>query len=457
MPRKAKQLTDLQVRRLKHGVIKGKAKNKNAAKNPKGSPCTALHAVGGVGGLYLQVTPTGARSWILKYRTKDGKNREMGLGPYSEVPLSDAREEARAIKAQVRNHKDPLLERQKQVEIERQKDEKRIAFRELFQTYLKKKQDAITPKGAKQIENTFKRYVLPDLGARIVEDIKRQHILKILTQPQKDRGGESLWKCKNTTADQLRTWLDQAFRLAKFQGVYSGDNPAAWKGNLAEALPKPSEVHNKVHFPALPFERTADFVTKLKKREGTAARALELAILCATRSQDVRGARWDELDLKRGRWNIPAERMKTGEPHNVPLSDAALTLLKNAPRLDEDLIFPGPRSGKGLSDMALLNVVIRMHEAEVKAKREGWIDPTDGRRITPHGFRSTFKDWCTEETDTPDFLSEMALAHKVGNEVRQAYQRSDLFAKRLKLMRQWADFLGYEEQGGKIIQIEGWA
>jgi len=454
MPRKAKQLTDLQVRRLKHGVVKGKAKNKDAAKHPKGTPCTVLHAVGGVAGLYLQVTPSGARSWILKFRTKAGKNREMGLGPYPEVPLSDARDAARAFKGQAREGKDPVLLRQKQVEAERQEQEKRVTFRELFQSYLKKKQDAITPKGAKQIENTFKRYVLPLIGDRIVCDIKRQDILRVLTQPQKDCGGESLWKCKNTTADQLRSWLDQAFRLAKFQGVYSGDNPAEWKGNLAEALPKPSEVHNKEHFPALPFERTADFVTKLKKREGTAARALELAILCAARSQDVRGARWNELDIKRGRWNISAERMKTGEPHSVPLSDAALTLLKNAPRLDDDLIFPGPRSGKELSDMALLNVVIRMHEAEVKARREGWIDPTDGRRITPHGFRSTFKDWCTEETDTPDFLSEMALAHKVGNEVRQAYQRSDLFAKRLKLMRQWARFIGYPEEGAKVVPME---
>ena len=157
MPRKAKQLTDLQVRRLKHGVVKGKAKNTNAAKHPKGTPCTALHAVGGVAGLYLQVTPSGARSWILKFRTKAKKNREMGLGPYPEVPLSDARDTARAFKGQVRNGLDPVRMRQEQAEAERQEDEKRIIFRELFRSFLKKKQDSVTPRSAKQIENTFKR------------------------------------------------------------------------------------------------------------------------------------------------------------------------------------------------------------------------------------------------------------------------------------------------------------
>ena len=451
MPKKAKPLTDLQVRRLKHGFVKGTPRNQELVKNPKGTPCTALHAVGGVGGLYLQVTPTGARSWILKFRTKADKNREMGLGPYPEVPLKEARDTARYFKGQVREGLDPVLIRRETAEIERREQQKRISFREVFNTFLIKKQAEIEPRGAKQLENTFKRYVLPLIGDRIVGDIKRQDILHILTQPQRDKEGAPLWECKNTTADQLRGWLDQVFNHAKFQGVYSGNNPAEWRGNLAEALPKPSKVHSKEHFPALPFERAPNFIVELRKREGPAARALELAILCAARSQDVRGARWDEVDFSKGCWNIPAERMKTGEPHSVPLSDAAVTLLKGTPRLHNDLIFPGPRKGGELSDMALLNVVRRMHDAELRNGRNGWVDPTYERRIVPHGFRSTFKDWCTEETDTPDFLSEMALAHKVGNEVRQAYQRSDLFTKRLRLMRAWAKHLGYQESGAQII------
>lgn len=454
MPKKAKQLTDLQVRRLKHGFVKGKAKNRELVKNPEGTPCTALHAVGGVGGLYLQVTPTGARSWILKFRTKARRNREMGLGPYPEVRLKEARDAARLFKEQIREGLDPVLIRRETAEIARREDQKQIAFREVFKTFLAKKQSEIEPRGANQLENTFKRYVLPLIGDRIVGEIKRQDILNVLIQPQSDRDGASLWECKNTTADQIRGWLDQVFNHAKFQGVYSGNSPAEWRGNLAEALPKPSKVHTKKHFPALPFQRAPEFMTELRKREGTAARALELAVLCASRSQDVRGARWDEVDLKKSCWNIPAERMKAGEPHSVPLSSAALSLIKNAPHLHNELIFPGPRKGRELSDMALLNVVRRMHDAELRNGKEGWIDPSSGRRIVPHGFRSTFKDWCTEETDTPDFLSEMALAHKVGNEVRQAYQRSDLFAKRLKLMRLWAKFLGYRETGAKVVPLE---
>ena len=197
MPRKAKQLTDKQVRRLKHGVVKGKAKNKGRAKNPKGTPCTALHAVGGIGGLYLQVTPTGARSWILKYRTKAGKNREMGLGSYpEETSLSEARDLARMFKKQVSDWKDPVLLRREQVEAERQKLERSITFRELFKSYLKKKKKEIAPKGAKQLENTFKRYVLPLIGSRTAADVAAQDIYKVLTQPQEGRDNEPLWECK---------------------------------------------------------------------------------------------------------------------------------------------------------------------------------------------------------------------------------------------------------------------
>lgn len=453
MPRKAKQLTDFQVRRLKHGVIKGKAKNKNAARNPKGTPCTALHAVGGVAGLYLQVTPSGARSWILKFRTKAGKNREMGLGPYPEVPLSEARYTARIFKGQVREGRDPVLLRHEQAEAERQQQERRITFREVFKSFLAKKRGEIAAKGVAQLENTFKRHVLPLIGDRIAADIIAQDIYKVLTQPQEDRDNEPLWECKNTTADGMRGWLDQLFEHARFLGVFDGDNPAAWKGNLKEALAKPSKVHKARHHPSLPFKQAPEFITALRQREALTARALELIILTAVRFNEVQGARWDEFDLDKGMWTIPAERMKADRDHTVPLSDAALATLKHAPKLHQDFVFPSPR-GKQLSDAGIGQLIKRMHEAKLKKDDMGWVDPTDGRRVVTHGFRSTFKDWATETTDVPDFISEMVLAHKVGNEVRQAYQRSDLAAKRLKLMRQWAAYLGYEERGAKVVKLE---
>jgi integrase len=396
------------------------------------------YSVGGVGGLLLCVKKSGAKSWILRYSTgqhrisANGKRypvlRDMGLGSYQEVRLADAREEAREMKALLRKGRDPIEERRQARAALKAKLEKQRTFREVWEQFFKVKSGELIPKNAKHWRRSIERYALPVIGNMVVDDIETRHIEAIL---------QSIWEDKNVTAMALRGRLESVLSFATVKGYRSGDNPARWKDNLKELLPKPSKVHKVKHHRALPIDETAEFMKALSKRTGNAAHALELAVLTAARSGEVRDALWSEFDLERRLWTIPAERMKMDRPHTVPLSDAAAALLKVQPH-DNDLVFPSPRGGQ-LSDMALLAVL----------KRMDYYDKT-----TVHGFRAVFKSWAQERTDTPHFISEMALAHSVGDGIQQAYQRSDLVAKRLKLMREWSRFLGYIEKGAKVVQME---
>jgi len=397
------------------------------------------YSVGGVGGLLLCVKESGAKSWILRYSTglkrisKNGKPypvlRDMGLGPFPDVGLGDAREEARKMKAMLREGLDPIEERRKLKATLIAELEKRRTFAEVCEQFFKVKAGELIPKNAQHWRRSIERYALPVIGSKIVADIETRHIEAIL-QP--------IWAEKNVTATALRGRLESVLSFATVKGYRSGDNPARWKDNLKELLPKPSKVHKVKHHRALSIDDTPEFMKALRKRtQGNAARALELAVLTAARSGEVRGALWSEIDLKRKRWTIPAERMKMDRPHIVPLSDAAVLLLEAQPR-GNDLVFPSPMGGQ-LSDMALLAVLKRMDYYS---------------KTTVHGFRAVFKSWGQERTDTPHFVSEMALAHSVGDGIQQAYQRSDLAAKRLKLMREWSRFLGYAEKGAKVVQME---
>lgn len=397
------------------------------------------HSVGGVGGLLLCVKKSGAKSWILRYSTggkrisKNGKPypilRDMGLGAYPDVGLGDAREEARKYKAMLREEGlDPIEERRKVRAASKAELEKRRTFKEVWEEFFKVKSGELIAKNAKHWRRSMERYAMPNIGNLVVADIETRHIEAIL---------HPIWKEKNVTATALRGRLESVLSFATVKGYRSGDNPARWKDNLKELLPKPSKVHKVKHHRALPIDDAQEFIKALRKRTGNAAHALELAVLTAARSGEVRGALWSEFDLKRKLWTIPAERMKMERPHTVPLSDAALALLKAQPH-DKDLVFPAPAGGQ-LSDMALLAVL----------KRMDYYDKT-----TVHGFRAVFKSWAQERTDTPHFISEMALAHSVGDGIQQAYQRSDLAAKRLKLMREWSRFLGYIEKGAKVVQME---
>jgi len=424
------------------------------------------YPVGGVPGLILEVRETGSAYWHCRTHIA-GKRRRIGIGGYPEYGLGAARDEARELRRRVRDGYDPVAERRERKAALREEQHQQITFREHWRLFMVVKRKDLTQKTAREWDAMVKTYALPRIGAMLVKDIEMHDIKRTLVQPIK---GGAFWEVKNPTAKKLRKILFQAFNNAKSEKRRSGDNPAAWRGNLdgPGVLAKPSAVHKTRHQASLPIDRTPDFVINLKKRGGNAARALEFLILTGARTKEVigngrkdgdgekdNGATWKEIDFEKAQWRIPAERMKMQNGHDVPLSDAAISLLKSMPR-EGDLIFPAPHGGK-MSGNAMLALVNRMHADELKAGREGWTDPTDGRRITPHGFRTTFKDWCTEETDVPDFISELALAHKVGNEVRQAYQRSDLLAKRRKLMRDWARRLGYEERGAKVVRLEAQA
>lgn len=262
-----------------------------------------------------------------------------------------------------------------------------------------------------------------------MSDLTMAHVLQVLEQPVEYVselgvvGTGKFWEIKTETATRVRGRLEKILDWAKGRGLRTGDNPAAWRGNLDAQLAKPSRVKKVEHFPAVPIAELPEFMLQLRSQMGVAARALELAILCASRSGEVRFAVWAELDLDNGLWVIPPERMKAGREHRVPLSRQAVDLLKSMPVFhDQPLVFPGTKGGP-LSDMSITAVMRRLKRQEV-----------------PHGFRSTFRDWVAETTTYPRDMAEMALAHTISNAVEASYRRGDMLEKRRQMMQDWADF-----------------
>lgn len=409
MAKIVKEMTDVQVRKLKPDAAR-----------------TVFRAVGGVQGLHLRIRPSGAKTWILRAVVGD-KRRDFGLGSYPTVTLKQARERARDYRELIFEGIDPAEERRKRIDALRAEQETRITFAEAWPQFWQDKGAELAAKTRAHWENSINRYALPQLGDMIVADIELRHIEQVL---------RPIWETKTATAKKLRGRLEAVFSWSTVKGYREGDNPARWADNLKEVLPEPSKVTKAGSFRALSIDEAPEFLAALRQREGNAARALEFAILTAARSGEVRGARWDEIDLQAGTWAIPADRMKMDRDHVVPLPDAALAMLESLPR-ESELVFTAPRGGQ-LSDMSLLAVIKRMGYRE---------------RTTAHGFRAVFKSWSVERTDSPDFVSEMALAHSVGDAIQKAYQRSDLLAKRRKLMREWSEFLGYEEAGAKVVNM----
>lgn len=418
MPKKSKELMPLQVKRLTQD---------------------GLHAVGGVSGLYLQVRG-GSRSWILR-TTVGARRREIGLGGYPDVELSTARVLAREARDKIKVGIDPIAERRRL----------RAAlcvpaamtFDQATRHYIATKEaEWRNPKHGDQWRNTLATYASPIMGKLAVDDIQIQHVHAVL---------EPIWKDKTETAVRLRGRIECILDWAITTGVRSGDNPARWKGRLANMLPKPNKVANKSNQPALPIDAMPAFVTALRMRTG-ASRALEFLILTAARSSEVRGARWSEFDFDAKTWTVPGERMKSGRDHVVPLSERALAIVKSQPVIaGVELVFPSPRGGL-LSDMTLAKVVKLMHQASVDAGGAGYNDPKLQRIAVPHGFRSTFKDWAAERTDYPNMVSEAALAHIVGDKTEAAYRRGHLLEKRAALMADWANFVGMKP-GANVTPI----
>ena len=393
MPRKAKELSPLEVRRLL-------------------SP--GRWSVGGVDGLALQVTASGARSWVLRLAVS-GKQREMGLGSFPTVTLATAREKARALREQVAAGSDPIVSRHAIASATAAERLAQKTFAEVAAQYIA--QHGASWKNQKhsaQWTVTLQTYAQPVIGSLLVRDITAAHVIRVL---------EPIWANKTETATRVRSRIELVLDFAAARGLREGLNPARWRGNLDAAFPNASKVQ---HHAAVPVNAVADFMTQLQAQAGMGARALEFAVLTASRSGEVRGATWAEIDFDKARWTVGAQRMKSGREHRVPLNALALNLLKTLQAsIDHpptDFIFPGTRGP--LSDMSLTAVLRRM---KVDA--------------TAHGFRSTFRDWAAEFTAHPNEVAEMALAHAVGDKVEAAYRRRDLFDKRVALMVDWARFL----------------
>lgn len=387
---------------------------------------TGAYAVGGVPGLQLQIIGA-AKSWVLRTMV-GGKRRRMGLGSYPAVSLARAREKAREAMDIIEKGADPILERQRARSALRAQQARGISFDAACREYIDARGDEWrNAKHRQQWENTLATYASPVMGKLLVQDIEKEHVLLIL---------RPIWKTKTETASRLRGRIEAVLDWATANGHRDGLNPARWRGHLSELLPKPDKIAKVEHHPALPIHEVGAFMAELRQRDGVATRALEFAILTAARSGEVRGATWDEFDVEAGIWQIPAERMKAGKAHRVPLSAQALAILTALPRTEGSaLVFAAPRGGQ-LSDMSLTAVTRRMGVAAV-----------------PHGFRSTFRDWAAERTAFPAEMAELALAHTIGNKVEAAYRRGDMFERRRRMMGDWAAFLDQVETKGQVIGI----
>jgi integrase len=367
-------------------------------------------------GLYLQVGPTGTKSWLFRYM-RHGKARAMGLGSVRTVGLSKARTLAAGCRQELLDGKDPIAVRQSERNERKISEARTTTFKECAESYVETHRTAWkSDKHKQQWENTLRDYVFPTLGRLPVAVIDTDLVLKCLTP---------IWTKKTETATRVRGRIESILDWATASKLRQGENPARWRGHLENLLPAPTKLAPVNHHPALPYAELPAFITALRACSGVAARAFEFTILTASRTNEVLGARWDEFDLKQAIWTIPAERMKMGHEHRAPLSRSAQAILGEMLKMKQsDFVFPGNIDGKPLSNMALLMTLRRMKRPD----------------LTAHGFRSTFRDWAAEKTSFAREVAEMALAHAIEDKVEAAYRRGDLFDKRRKLMEAWAKF-----------------
>jgi integrase len=383
------------------------------------------------GGLFLQVTK-GGRSWVYRYMIA-GQSREMGLGSAASISLAEARRRRDDAKRQRDLGIDPIEQRRNE-RVKALLDAARaMTFREAASAYIDAQKAAWrNAKHRDQWTSTLESYAFPVFGRVSVQSVDTALVLKAL---------EPIWAVKPETASRVRGRIEVILDWAKVRGFREGENPARWRGHLSMILPARSKVRKVVHHASLPYQEIVAFMADLRARESIAARALEFAILTAARTGEVLGAGWSEIDFDARTWVVPEDRMKAGRQHRVSLSDAAIKLLNHVRqhRRDDDLLFPGLKRGKPLSNMALLAVLRRM-------KRDD---------LTTHGFRATFKTWAAERTNFAREVVEAALAHVNGDKVEAAYQRGDLFDKRQKLMSAWAEFCTEAPATAQIFPI--WA
>ncbi|MBW6494573.1 MAG: integrase arm-type DNA-binding domain-containing protein [Burkholderiaceae bacterium] len=384
-------------------------------------------------GLYLQVSESGAKSWIYRFQL-NGKRREMGMGSLADVSAKDARRRAAEARALVHNKIDPLEHRKQQAQAAAQRAAQiaagAITFKKVSLEYIEANRAGWkNVKHISQWENSLATYAYPVMGDTPVGEIDTAMVLEVVNP---------IWLTKTETAKRVRSRIELVLSYAKVKGYRVGENPAIWRGHLENVLPKPGKIAPHKHHPALPYGQMREFMGKLRQHEGVSVLCLEFVILTACRSGEALKAKWSEIDEEKGVWIIPAERMKARREHRVPLSDAALAVLGAARKICQgEYIFPGVRTGKPMSDMSLSMLVRRIQSG-----------------ITVHGFRSSFRDWAAEATHYPGEMAEMALAHVVGNKVEAAYRRGDMFEKRRQLMADWAAWCE-PKKSGNVVPIKG--
>jgi integrase len=412
MPKKAREMSAVEVKRLSHGINK-----------KTGGYYNALHAVGGVSGLLLQVTPVNGRSWILRTNISS-KRRSIGIGGYPDVSLASARELARKYKQQISEGIDPIEARLKAKRLIKKERLSNIDFASAMYTFMQMKAKELrSPRGYNDKVKPIEKYALPVIGSLPVREIELVHIKAIL---------DPIWLVKTETASRLRSNIEAVLSWCAVNGYRTDNNPAKWKGYLDKVYQSPEKIKVVSHHKALSIKEMPHFMNKLRKHKGSSALALEFTILTAARTNEVigdkrinkKGATWQEIDFDNNIWTIPASRMKANKEHTIPLSNRAMEILRNIVRGEPDeQIFKGQNSIIP-SDQFMTSLL---------KKRMGY-------DAHVHGFRSTFKDWAREKTDYPDEWSEIALAHINSDVTRAAYARSSLLNNRREMMNNWELF-----------------
>lgn len=447
MPPRAKELTPTQIKGLKH---------------PGGDKPVRV-AVGGVSGLHIQIWPSGAKSWVLRTRygewaettLSDGtiqrgrKKRELGLGPYPDVLPGAARDKAREAKAKLEAGINPIAEKKALQAALIASARRGMTMQDAWDKFAAEKiKEFSTDRYRKQWKRTVELYALPELGKMAVQDIGLQDVLRVLTP---------LWDDKNVTAVKVRERVEKVLAYATVQGYRTGENPARWKGNLDMVLAAPSKVSGAENYPALQLDDVARWWQVLQIRAGMSAKALAFQALTATRSGAIRFATWDEIDMENRLWTIQPGRQSSKIPvkdvaKRIPLTDSMMAILESLDRLDgSNLVFWAPRGG-ALSDASMGKTMRMIHQADLKAGGKGYVDAKTGQQAVPHGLRSAFRTWVAERTSFDGDLAEVALFHKVGSKVAQAYNRAEQVERRRHLMGAWGDFVQGKEPA-KVVQI----
>ena len=372
------------------------------------------------GGLYLQVSAGGSKSWVFRFRDGD-RLREMGLGAIHTIGLGEARQRAQDCRRARLDGKDPIEARRGERIAAKLDAAKAVTFEACAERYIAAHRAGWrNAKHAAQWPATLNAYVYPVFGTLPVQAVDVGLVMRAV---------EPIWTTKPETAGRVR---------GTARGYRQGENPARWRGHLENLLPKRSKVQRVEHHAALAYPEIGAFMAELRQQEGVAARALEFAILTAARTGEVIGARWDEIDLAEKTWTVPGARMKAGREHRVPLSDAAMATVEQMTAIREgDHVFPGGKAARPISNMAMLMLLRRMGRDD----------------LTAHGFRSSFRDWAAERTSFPAEVAEMALAHTVGDKVEAAYRRGDLFQKRRQLSDAWAKFCAAPAVAGRVVPM----